>query len=120
MTVTYAGLPVSLSVEQTQKLDHEFQKTGKLLDNGKSEVGIHVFISQERHLHIAEATAHVHHHDLAGKGTGDDIFAAIHQAAVKLETQAIRLKEKWRDEKRGTRAVGSEEISGEESVSKAG
>ena len=101
MKVTYAARQVSLSVEQTQKLDHEFQKTGKLLDNSRGEVEVHVVLSQERHLHHAEAKAHVHDHDLVGSGTNEDLFAAIHQAAGKLESQAIRLKEKWREDKRG-------------------
>lgn len=100
---------MSLSVEQAHELDHEFQKTGKLMDNDRGEVAIHVFLSHERHEYIAEATAHVHHHDLAGKGSGGDFFAAIHQAAVKLETQAVRLKEKWRDEKRGAKPISGEE-----------
>lgn len=56
---------MSLSVEQAHELDHEFQKTGKLMDNDRGEVAIHVFLSHERHEYIAEATAHVHHHDLA-------------------------------------------------------
>ena len=101
MKVTYAARQVSLSVEQTQKLDHEFQKTGKLLDNNRGEVEVHVVVSQERHLHHAEAKTHVYDHDLVGTGSNEDLFAAIHQAAVKLESQAIRLKEKWRDDKRG-------------------
>ncbi len=101
MKVTYAARHVSLSVEQTEKLDHEFQKVGKLLDNNRSEVEVHVVVSQERHLHHAEVKTHVHDHDLVGKGVDADLFAAIHQAAGKLETQAVKLKEKWRNDRRG-------------------
>jgi putative sigma-54 modulation protein len=113
MKVTWAGRHVELSTEQTRKLQHEFEKTGKLLDNGKGEAGLHVVLAQERHLHHAEVTSHYHHHDLVGKASDADLFTAIHQAAGKLEAQAIRLKEKWRDAKRGPKTEQSKEVHSE-------
>ena len=99
---------MELSADQTKKLQQEFEKTGKLLDNGKGEAGLHVVLAQERHLHHAEVTSHYHHHDLVGKASDTDLFTAIHQAAGKLEAQAIRLKGKWRDGKRGPKTEGTE------------
>ena len=99
---------MELSTEQTKKLEREFEKTGKLLDNGKGELGLHVVLAQERHLHHAEVTSHYHHHDLVGKASDTDLFTAIHQAAGKLEAQAIRLKGKWRDGKRGPKTDTAE------------
>src|SRR3954452_8424481 len=108
MKVTYAGRNVELSAEQTGKLQEEFEKVGRLLDTRKGELGVRVVLSQERHLNSAEATAHFHNHELVGQGSDADLFTAIHQAAGKLEAQAIRLKEKWRDGKRGAKNGAAE------------
>lgn len=99
---------MELSAEQTRKLEHALEKTGKLLDGTKGEAGFHVVLSHEGRLHAAEITVHYHHHDLVGKAAEEDLFTAIHQAAVKLEAQAIRLKGKWRDGKRSPKAYDAE------------
>lgn len=115
MKVTWAGRHVELNAEQTRKLEHEFEKTGKILDNGKGEAGLHVVLAHEKFLHHAEVTSHYHHHDMVGKASNEDLFTAIHQAAGKLEAQAIRLKEKWRDSKRAPKTdAAGEEIGGSE------
>jgi ribosomal subunit interface protein len=103
MKVTYAGRHVELSAEQTDRLQDEFSKVGRLLDTKKGELGVRVILAHERHLTTAEAIAHYHDHELVGQGADADMFTAIHQAAGKLEAQAIRLKEKWRDGKRGAK-----------------
>jgi ribosomal subunit interface protein len=100
MKVTYTGRHVDLSPEQTQKLTAEFEKIGKLLDNGKGEAEAHVVLSHERFLNNVEITIPYHHHELVGHGSEADLFTAIHAAIGKLEAQAIRVREKWRDSKR--------------------
>ena len=100
MKVTYTGRQVDLSPAQSQKLTAEFEKIGKLLDNGMGEAGAHVVLSHERHLHNVEITVPYHHHELVGEGSDADLFTAIHAAVGKLEKQALRVREKFRDSKR--------------------
>ena len=95
-----------MTADHNAKLQVEFEKLGKLLDSPKGPATVHVVASHERNLHKIEATVHYHHHDLVGHGSSEDLLAALHQATDKLEAQAIRLKEKWRESKRG--AITSE------------
>jgi ribosome-associated translation inhibitor RaiA len=37
-----------------------------------------------------------------GLGSDAEAFAALHEAVLKLETQAVKVREKWRDGKRVT------------------
>jgi putative sigma-54 modulation protein len=103
MKVTYTGRQVDLSPAQSEKLMAEFDKVGKLLDNGKGEAGAHVVLSHERHLNNVEITVPYHNHELVGEGSDPDLFCAIHAAVGKLEKQAVRVREKWRDSKRTPR-----------------
>jgi ribosomal subunit interface protein len=100
MKVTYTGRQIELSPAQTQKLAAEFAKVGKLLDNGRGEAEARVVLSHERHLNHAEVTVPYHNHELVGQASDADLFTALHAAAQKLEAQAIRVREKWRDSKR--------------------
>jgi len=100
MKVTYTGRQMDLSPAQSQKLTAEFAKVGKLLDNGRGEAEAHVILSHERHQNNVEITVPYHNHELIGNGSDPDLFAAIHAAVGKLEVQAIRVREKWRDGKR--------------------
>ena len=112
MKVTYTGRQVDLSPAQSAKLNAEFEKIAKLLDNGLGEAGAHVVLTHERHLHNVEITVPYHHHDLVGAGSDTDLFTAIHDAVGKLEKQALRVREKWRDSKRIPRK--ETDASGEE------
>lgn len=103
MKVTYTGRHMDLSPAQSERLTAEFDKVGKLLDNGMGEAGAHVVLSHERHLNNVEITVPYHNHELIGEGSDADLFSAIHAAVGKLEKQALRVREKWRDSKRTPR-----------------
>jgi putative sigma-54 modulation protein len=100
MKVTWTGRHMDLSPAQTQKLTAEFEKIGKILDNGKSEATAHVVLSHERHLSNVEIRVPYHDHELVGDGSDPDLFTAIHAAVAKLEKQAVKVRGKWRDSKR--------------------
>ena len=100
MKVTYTGRQIDLSTAQTEKLTAEFEKVGKLLDNGRGEAQAHVILSHERHSNNVEITVPYHNHELVGHGSDADLFCAIHAAVGKLEKQAVKVREKWRDGKR--------------------
>lgn len=104
MKVTYTGRQIDLSPENAHKIELEFQKLGRLLDNGRGEAHAHVVLAHERvehhHSHFAEVTVPYHHHELVGKAHNADLFTALHEAVGKLEAQALKVKEKWRDSRR--------------------
>ena len=101
MKVTYTGRHVELSAAQSQKLETEFQKIGKLLDNGRGEAQARVILSHEKHTNAVEVIVPYYDHELVGQASDADLFSAIHAAVGKLEAQAIKVREKHRDGKRG-------------------
>lgn len=100
MKVTYTGRQVDLTPAQSQKLTAALEKVGKLLDNDRGEAEAHVILAYERYLNNVEITVPYHHHELIGQGSDPDLFTAIHAAVDKLEKQALRVREKWREGKR--------------------
>ena len=46
---------------------------------------------------------------MVGLGSSTDLFEAIHEAAEKLEKQAVKSRTKWLDNKRGPRPEAREE-----------
>lgn len=109
MKITYTGRQVELAPAQLKRLEARFAKIGKLL-SGKRECEAHVILSQERHLHHAEATIRYFNHQLVGLGSSSDLFEAIHSAAEKLEKQSVKARTKWRDNKRAPRPTVEEPI----------
>ncbi len=109
MKVTYTGRHVDLAPAQVQKVEEQFGKVARLLD-GKGRDGIsqqeaHVRISMERHLHCVEVNVNFHHHALVGHCQDADLFTALHGAVHKLESQAIKVTEKWTDGKRAPKPL---------------
>ena len=99
MKITYTGRQVDFPAAQMDKLQGLFSKVSKLLD-GKSDTEAHVVLSHERHLHHAEITVNYHNHALVGEASDTEAFTALHEAVLKLEKQAVKVREKWRDNNR--------------------
>ncbi len=96
MKITYTGRQVDFPPAQLEKVEGLFSKVSKLLD-GKGDCEAHVRLSHERHLHHAEVTVNYHNHALVGLASDADAFTALHDAVLKLEKQAVKVREKWRD-----------------------
>jgi putative sigma-54 modulation protein len=123
MKVTWTGRQIDLSPAQSQKLTAEFEKVGKLLDNGRGDAEAHVVLSHERFSNNVEITVPYHNHELVGHGSDPDLFSAVHAAVGKLEKQAVRVREKWRDSKRAPRKetdASSETREGRTGTSESG
>jgi putative sigma-54 modulation protein len=101
MKITYTGKQEALTPPQTRKTEAKFAKLARLLDMKQGEREAHVILTTERHVHRAEITVRFHDHNLVGIGTGAEVFPAICEAADRLEKQILKLREKWRDTKRG-------------------
>src|SRR5437879_9942917 len=107
MRITYTVRQVGLAPAQLRKIEKQFAKLGKLLD-GKDQSEAHVILSVERHLHCTEISVNYHNHSLVGLGQNADLFTSIHAAILKLEKQAIKVRAKWRDNKRGPKRTVAE------------
>jgi putative sigma-54 modulation protein len=103
MKVTYTGRQAKFPPAQIEKIEGQFAKLAKLLD-GKGQREAHVVFTQERHLQHAEVTVNYFNHALVGIGSDTEQFPALHGALAKLEKQALKVREKWRDGKRTTEA----------------
>jgi putative sigma-54 modulation protein len=118
MKVIYTGRTQNFTAAQQKKLNTKFAKLGKQFDRKGEEKEARVILTVERHLHYAEITVRFHDRPLACIGTGTDQITAILAAAEKLESQALKLRTKWRDTKRTPKEAwagegGSEEVEPE-------
>jgi putative sigma-54 modulation protein len=95
MQVSYTGIHQELPPKIQSKLDGKFAKLSKLLD-GKGEHKAHVVVSQQKLSFRAEVTVQFYDHQFVGIGTHADLFTALSAALEKLDTQAVRQREKWR------------------------
>lgn len=101
MIIHYTGKQGVLTPVQQRKIESRFDKLGKLLDrrNGVDKEA-HVILTAERHLNHAEVTIRFGDHPLVGVASDVDQFAALAAAVDKLEKQVLKLRTKWRDNKR--------------------
>jgi putative sigma-54 modulation protein len=103
MKVSYTGRLEELPPPQRDKLEARYAKISKLLD-GRGEKEAHVILTQERHLHHAEITLNYYGQGMVGVGSGTDQITAITAAVDKLEKQALKVREKWRESRRDPNA----------------
>lgn len=103
MNVTYTGKHGELPPAQQRKLDARFSKLAKLIERKGADKGAHVAVTTERHLTKAEITVNFYDHSLVGVGSGPDFFSAMSAALERTEKQALKIREKWRDTKRGAK-----------------
>jgi putative sigma-54 modulation protein len=96
MKVAYTGLSQDLPSKIQRKLDAKFTKLSKLLD-GRGEHKAHVVVSQQKRTLRAEVTVQFYDHQFVGIGSDTDLFTALAAALAKLETQAVRHRNKWRE-----------------------
>jgi ribosome hibernation promoting factor len=100
MNISYSGKRAELPPDQQRKIDSKWDKLAKLIE-WKGQREAHVIITAERHLITVEATVNFYDHPLVGLGSAPDYFTAAHTALEKLEKQALKVRTKFRDTKRG-------------------
>jgi putative sigma-54 modulation protein len=114
MKITYTGKPEALSPAESKKIEAKFAKLAKLLDVPSGEREAHVIVAEQRHLKRAEITIQYHDHRLFGEESAADAFSAISTAIEKMEKQILKLREKWRDTKRGPKEEPQAEAAPQE------
>jgi putative sigma-54 modulation protein len=112
MHVTYTGRNGELTPDQQNKLDARFAKLAKLVERKDGDKGAHVAFSTERHITSAEITVNFYDHGLIGIGSGPDSFTALSAALDKIEKQALKVREKFRDTKRGVKDKSVDGVGG--------
>ena len=100
MNISYAGKRAELPPDQQRKLDAKWEKLAKLIE-WKGQREAHVVITNERHLTNVEVTVNFYDHQFVGVGQSSDYFTAACTALEKLEKQALKVRTKFRDTKRG-------------------
>jgi len=116
MKISYKGVQKDFPPKVQEKLDAKFSKLSKLLER-RGEKEAHVVLTAERHLHHAEITVQYYDHQLVGLGSDGDEVTALSTALEKLEKQALKLREKWREKSRRSDINGSDETDGVEAAS---
>jgi putative sigma-54 modulation protein len=106
--ISYTGKPEALTPAENRKIDQRFAKLAKLLDSARGEAEAHVVVAGQRHLQRAEITLQVRDHRLFCEASASDAFAALAEAAEKLEKQILKLRTKGRDTKRGPKPEPAE------------
>lgn len=108
MKITFTGKQDKLNPSQERKLAVAFSRLSKLLER-RGEKEAQVILSVQRHLQHAEVRVNFYDHTLVGAGAATDQFAATMEAVEKVEKQALKNREKWRDTKRdGTKRTPAE------------
>jgi len=117
MIISYKGKQGVFTPAHQRKIESRFDKLGKLLDrHGGIDREAHVVLNVERHLNHAEVTIQFGDHPLVGLASDVDQFAALTTAVDKLEKQVLKLRTKWRDNKRAPKRGEYEEEAGAEST----
>jgi putative sigma-54 modulation protein len=114
MNVTYTG-KIELIGTQTDNVEAKFAKLSKLLER-RGEKQAHVILDHFKGQHRAEITMNYLDHTLVGQHEDPDQFTAINAAIDKLEKQALRLRQRRREGKKGPRVVRSLEPKTEPAV----
>lgn len=99
MNISYSGKRPELKPDQQRKLDSKWDLLAKLIE-WKGQREAHVVITSERHLTNVEITCNFYDHPLVVVGSSDDYFSAAQTAMEKLEKQALKVRNKFRDTKR--------------------
>ncbi|WP_321473530.1 HPF/RaiA family ribosome-associated protein [uncultured Paludibaculum sp.] len=108
MKITFTGKQDKLNPSQERKLAMAFSRLSKLLER-RGEKEAQVILGVQRHLQHAEVRVNFYDHTLVGAGSASDQFTATMDAVDKVEKQALKNREKWRDTKRdGTKRSPAE------------
>jgi putative sigma-54 modulation protein len=107
MKVNYSGKTKQFTPELEKKVATKLAKLSKFIEQ-RGEREAHLVHQVERHLHKVVIEVNFYDHTLIGEGVDADLDTALCQAVEKLETQTVKLRNRWRDTHRdakGTRAA---------------
>ncbi len=82
-----------LEITQTIE-DHINKKFSRLRKHFENMVDIHIVLKVEKITHIAEATVHIRHKNIAATANSEDMYKTINLLVNKLDHQLVKHKEK--------------------------
>lgn len=97
MQIEFTGRQIEITPDLRQYTEERLNKVSRLLrDHGS----LHLILTAERHLRIAEITLNIRDHSLIGIGETTDPRLSISGAFDKVEKQVLKLLERRRTSKR--------------------
>lgn len=97
MQIEYTGRQIDVTPDLRQYTEERLNKVTRLL---RDRCTLHVILTAERHLRIAEMTLKFRDHALVGIDETADARSSINGALDKIEKQVVRLLERKRTRKR--------------------
>ena len=119
MKLIYSGKTKDFTPELEERIVSKLSKLSKFIEQ-RGEREAHVAHCVERHLRKVEIVVNFYDHSLIGEGADPDLETALCQAMEKLETQAAKLRSRWRDTHRDPKSVRSTKENWEQSFPDAG
>lgn len=104
MKLTYSGKTKDFTPALEEKIGNKLAKLSKFIEQ-RGEREAHVVHQVERHLHKVVIEVNFYDHTLIGEGVNGDLDTALCQAVEKLETQTVKLRNRWRDTHRDPKGV---------------
>ena len=104
MKLIYSGKTKDFTPELQKKFSGKLAKLSKFLEQ-RGEREAHVTHCMERHLHKVELMVNFYDRSLVAEGADGDLETALCQAVDKLESKAVKLRERWRDTHRDPKHV---------------
>src|ERR1700761_812042 len=106
MKLIYSGKTKEFTPELEKKVTSKLAKLSKFIEQ-RGEREAHVVHQVERHLHKVVIEVNFYDHTLIGEGVDAELDTALCHAVEKLETQTVKLRNRWRDTHRDAKGVRS-------------
>lgn len=106
MKLIYSGKTKEFTPELEKKVTNKLAKLSKFIEQ-RGEREAHLAHQVERHLHKVVIEVKFYDHTLIGEGVDGDLDTALCHAVEKLETQTVKLRNRWRDTHRDAKGVRS-------------
>ncbi len=106
MKLIYSGKTKEFTPELEKKVTNKLAKLSKFIEQ-RGEREAHLVHQVERHLHKVVIEVKFYDHTLIGEGVDGDLDTALCHAVEKLETQTVKLRNRWRDTHRDVKGVRS-------------
>jgi putative sigma-54 modulation protein len=106
MKLIFSGKTKEFTPDLQEKFSAKLAKLSKLVER-RGEREAHVIHQMQRHLHKVEVVMNFYDHALVGEGSDAELDKALIGAAAKLETQVLRMRNRWRDTHRDAKSVRS-------------
>jgi putative sigma-54 modulation protein len=104
MKLIYSGKTKEFTPELEKKVTTKLAKLSKFIEQ-RGEREAHLVHQVERHLHKVVIEVNFYDHTLIGEGIDAELDTALCHAVEKLETQTVKLRNRWRDTHRDAKGI---------------